>query len=163
MNLCGYSEWSGKLSEQFEINRVASEELHDLRRRVLRSNDPAADVGDPRDAEATAEHYAGVLEGQVVVCASVYPSSSPIHPDLRTYQLRYMATDFAVQGRGLGAIVLTSICGSLAGRGVQEVWANGRDTALGFYQRLGWEMVPGSEHVSPYTQLPHTVIYKTLP
>jgi GNAT superfamily N-acetyltransferase len=154
MNLCGYSEWSGKLSEQFEINRVASEELHDLRRRVLRSNDPAADVGDPRDAEATAEHYAGVLEGQVVVCASVYPSSSPIHPDLRTYQLRYMATDFAVQGRGLGAIVLTSICGSLAGRGVQEVC---------FYQRLGWEMVPGSEHFSPYTQLPHTVIYKTLP
>ena len=73
-----------------------------------------------------------------------------------------MATDFEVQGQGLGAIVLTTVCDSLRLRGVEEIWANGRDTALGFYQRLGWEIIPGSEHMSPYTQLPHTVIFKTL-
>lgn len=150
------------MPENFEIKRVASEELHDLRRRVLRNNDPMADVGDPRDSELSAEHYAGVLDGRVVVCASVYPSESPIHPERTTYQLRYMAADFDVQGQGLGARVLNSICESLKIRGVQEVWANGRDTALGFYRRLGWELVPGSEHVSPYTQLPHTVIFKSL-
>lgn len=146
----------------FEIKRVESTELHELRRRILRNNDPSVDVGDPRDAEVTAEHYAGILDDVIVVCASVYPSESPIHPELTTYQLRYMATDFSVQGQGLGGQVLNSICISLAKRGVREVWANGRDTALGFYKKLGWELVPGSEHLSPYTQLPHTVIYKSL-
>jgi len=150
------------LAEDFEIQRVVSTELHDLRRRVLRNNDSAVDVGDPRDEHEGAEHYAGVANGQVVVCASVYPSTSPIHPELVTYQLRYMATDFSVQGQGLGAQVLTAICGSLRARGVQEVWANGRDSALGFYQRLGWQLVEGSEHLSPYTQLPHTVIFNSL-
>ena len=150
------------MPERLETKRVSSEELHDLRRRVLRGNDPAAEVGDPRDSESSAEHYAGVLNGQIVVCASVYPSPSPIDPERKSYQLRYMATDFEVQGQGLGAIVLTTVCDSLTLRGVEEIWANGRDTALGFYQRLGWEIIPGSEHMSPYTQLPHTVIFKTL-
>jgi GNAT superfamily N-acetyltransferase len=146
----------------FEIHQVASTDLHELRRRVLRNNDPAIDVGDPRDEEESAEHFAGVIDGSIVVCASVYPSSSPIHPELNTYQLRYMATDFVVQGQGLGAQVLTFICDSLQSRGVQEVWANGRDSALGFYKKLGWQLVEGSEHLSPYTQLPHTVIFKSL-
>ncbi|HEY5092361.1 MAG TPA: hypothetical protein VII60_03770, partial [Acidimicrobiales bacterium] len=46
--------------------------------------------------------------------------------------------------------------------GAEQIWANGRDTALGFYQNVGWLSVDGSEHLSPETQLPHTVIFKRL-
>jgi GNAT superfamily N-acetyltransferase len=150
------------LTSDFQIDRVAPERLHELRRRVLRSNNPDISVADKRDNEETAIHYAGLIDDVVVVSASFYPSVSPVRPELVTYQLRYMATDFDVQGKGLGRLVMNQAEDDLRALGVEQVWANGRDTALGFYKSLNWELVPGSEHLSPETQLPHTVIVKRL-
>jgi len=146
----------------FHVDLVTPEELYDLRRRVLRGNSPTADVGDPNDHHDEALHVAGTLDGRAVCCASVYPSTSPLHPELPTYQLRYVATDFDVQGQGWGAKLMAALEDLVRERGVVELWANGRDTALGFYRRLGWHTIPGSEHLSPYTGLPHTVIWKSL-
>jgi len=146
----------------FRVALVAPEELHDLRRRVLRGNSPTADVGDSRDHEEEAMHLGGFLDDRLVCCASVYPSTSPLHPELPTYQLRYVATDFDVQGQGWGAQLMDALEDLVRERGAVEIWANGRDTALGFYRRLEWQTIPGSEHLSPYTGLPHTVIWKSL-
>ncbi|MBW4077329.1 MAG: GNAT family N-acetyltransferase [Acidobacteria bacterium] len=148
--------------EGFEVRRVASSELHELRRRVLRSNNPDVSVADPRDEERTSLHYGGFLGERLVVSASFYPSTSPVNPELTTYQLRYMATDFDAQGQGYGALVLDFASAELRSLGVEQVWANGRDTALGFYRATGWELVEGSEHLSAETRLPHTVIFKSL-
>ncbi len=146
----------------FTIEVVAPERLHDLRRRVLRGGRADAKVSDVRDAEPTSLHLAGVLDGIVVVSASFYPSTSPVDPDTPTWMLRYMATDPSVQGRGYGAAVLTEGERRVRELGAAQLWANGRDTALGFYRRLGWRTLVGSEHLSPETQLPHTVITKDL-
>ena len=136
--------------------------LHDLRRRVLRADNPEVGVADARDDDDTAVHFGGLLGERIVVSASFYPSQSPVDPGVATYQLRYMATDFDVQGRGYGAKVLAAAEEHLIEQGVDELWANGRDTALGFYFSLGWSAVEGSEHMSPETRLPHTVIVKRL-
>ena len=148
--------------EGFAVCRVDSLKLHDIRRRVLRSNYPEVSVGDPRDSESTSLHFAGYLGDRLVVSASFFPSTSPVNPELTTYQLRYMATDFDAQGKGYGAKVLEFAESHLREHGAQQVWANGRDTALGFYRATGWEVVEGSEHLSSETKLPHTVIFKTL-
>lgn len=148
--------------DSFIVRRVQARDLHELRRRVLRSNNPAISVADPRDEESTARHYGGFLETRLVVSASFYPSIPPVNPELRTYQLRYMATDFDAQGLGYGARVLVHAHRALLELGAQQVWANGRDTALGFYLRTGWLALAGSEHLSPETELPHTVIFKIL-
>lgn len=148
--------------EGFEVCRVDPLKLHDLRRRALRSNNPEVSVGDPRDGESTSLHFAGYLGDRLVVSASFFPSTSPVDPDVKSYQLRYMATDFDAQGKGYGAEVLEFAESQLREQGVRQVWANGRDTALGFYRAIGWEIVEGSEHLSPETKLPHTVIYKSL-
>jgi GNAT superfamily N-acetyltransferase len=150
------------LTDEFRVERVSSSQLHDLRRRVLRDDDAALYHPDVRDDEVTSIHFGGYLDDRLVVSASFFPSSPPMNPTLVTYQLRYMATDFDVQGRGYGALVLAAAEDDLRGVGVEQIWANGRDTALGFYQRVGWRSVEGSEHLSPETQLPHTVIFKRL-
>ena len=129
---------------------------------MLRGGDPAISVVDPRDDDESTLHVAGFVGDRVVVTSSYYPSTSPVHPDRVTYQLRYMATDFDVQGLGYGARVAAAAEAALRERGVEELWANGRDTALGFYLATGWHTAAGSEHLSPETQLPHTVIYKDL-
>jgi len=144
------------------VRHVTPADIYDLRRRVLRSDDPTADVGDPRDHDEDARHYGAFLGDRIVGCGSIYTSTSPVHPEVPTHQLRYLATDFDVQGQGVGAAILTMMEAEAFARGAREIWANGRDTALGFYRRLGWHLVEGSEHLSPYTGLPHTVIWKAL-
>jgi GNAT superfamily N-acetyltransferase len=110
----------------------------------------------------TALHLAGLLDGVVVVCASFFESAFATNPESLTYQLRFMATDATVQGRGYGARVLAEAERRLSERGATRLWANARDTALGFYRSVGFVPVEGSEFMSVETQLPHTVIHKPL-
>jgi GNAT superfamily N-acetyltransferase len=147
---------------EFVVTPVEAPVLHELRRRVLRGNDPKKSVVDSRDADDTSLHFGGFLNDRLVVSASFFPSEAPIRSELNSYQLRYMATDFDVQGAGYGARVLEVASEALVGRGAQQLWANARNTALGFYLATGWSAIEGSEHLSPETQLPHTVIAKIL-
>jgi GNAT superfamily N-acetyltransferase len=147
---------------ELRVERVDASVLHGLRRRILRGDDPAKYAPDARDEEVTSLHFGGFLGDTLVVSASFFPSSSPTRGDLECYQLRYMATAFEQQGRGYGAEVLAKAEGVLRERGAEQVWANARDTALGFYRATGWTLIEGSEHLSPETQLPHTVIVKAL-
>jgi GNAT superfamily N-acetyltransferase len=148
--------------DDLHVERVSAEQLHALRQRVLRNDDPSIYHPDPRDDEETSLHYGGFLGERVVVSASFFPSAPPMNTSLTTFQLRYMATDFDVQGRGYGARVLDVAEDDLRLLGVEQIWANGRDTALAFYESVGWHRVEGSEHLSPETDLPHTVIFKRL-
>jgi len=150
------------LANTFEVRRVDPEVLYDLRRRVLRADNPDVSVAYVRDTEVTSIHFAGCLGDRVVVSASLYPSESPLNPELKTFQLRYVATDFDVQGKGLGGIVLDVVEEELRALGVEQVWANGRDTAVDFFRAHNWQLIAGSEHLIPETNLPHTIIYKSL-
>jgi GNAT superfamily N-acetyltransferase len=150
------------IENEFRVVPVAARELHELRRRVLRENDATKSVDEPRDAEPASMHFAGLLDGRVVVSASFYPTIAPIRSELLSYQLRYMAVDADVQGHGYGARVLDAAESLLVDVGAEQLWANARDTALGFYLKTGWELIPGSEHISAETQLPHHVIVKLL-
>lgn len=130
---------------------------------MLRSNDPHAVVRLERDDEPSALHLGGFLDDRLVVSASFFASPSPpVNPTLTSYQLRFMATDVDVQHRGYGAVVLTLAQDELRALGVEQLWANARDSALGFYLSQGWQCVAGSEHLSAETQIPHTVVFKVL-
>jgi GNAT superfamily N-acetyltransferase len=150
------------IAGEFRVAPVDAAELHELRRRVLRENDAAKSVDEPRDAETTSRHFAGLLDGRVVVSASFYPTTAPIRSELVSYQLRYMAVDVDVQGHGYGARVLESAEHALRDAGAEQLWANARDTALGFYLKTGWELIPDSGHISSETQLPHHRIAKLI-
>jgi GNAT superfamily N-acetyltransferase len=148
--------------EELVVRRVAAEELRELRRRVLRENDPARSVRNPLDDDASTWHFGGFLGERLVVSASFFRTEAPVHPELVSYQLRYMATDVDVQGRGYGAAVLAAAEAALRDAGVEQVWAHARDTALGFYGATGWNVLEGSAHMSAETALPHTTILKML-
>lgn len=139
---------------------VGASTLYDLRRRVLRAGRLDAVVANPADEDPLARHFAGYLGARLVVSASFFAEDRPDAPGAR--QLRYMATDVDVQGRGLGAAVLAGAEEVLAREGVRTLWANARDSALGFYRRCGWRVIEGSEHISAETQIPHTVIVKDI-
>jgi GNAT superfamily N-acetyltransferase len=144
------------------VANVDASLLYDLRRRVLRGNDPDSPVDFVDDDAPTSRHFAGLLDDRVVASASFFLSAAPIRPELVSYQLRFMAVDFDVQGRRFGSVVLGAAEGLLCDLGAEQLWANARDVALGFYVATGWTPIEGSENVSPLSNLPHTQIAKLL-
>ena len=145
------------------VREVRPEELHEVRRRVLREGRFDARVHDDRDGDIDAMHFGAFRDGVIVGSASVYSSQSPTANFVGTfYQLRYLAVDTALQRSGIGSLIMRAVEDRLGSRGVEYLWANGRDTALDFYRHSGWHVVDGSAHLSPETQLPHHIIVKKL-
>jgi GNAT superfamily N-acetyltransferase len=78
----------------------------------------------------------------------------PVDPGGRDRQLRGMAVDTTRQGTGFGAVLLGAGVERAIADGATTVWANARDTALGFYAGHGFEVLePG--HLDEATGLPH--------
>ena len=82
----------------------------------------------------------------------------------RQWQLRGMASDPSVQGRGIGGRVLTFGLEELArrlaaaGQASAVVWCNGRTGAQAFYQRHGFRPI-GNLFETPGTG-PHYVFWR---
>jgi len=54
-------------------------------------------------------------------------------------QVRFMAVDDKAQGQGLGQQIINELEQQASQLGMTEICLNARDTALGFYQKLGYE------------------------
>jgi GNAT superfamily N-acetyltransferase len=69
-------------------------------------------------------------------------------------QLRGMAVDPGAQGTGVGRLLVEAAVERLRAAGVTRMWCNARDTAVPFYERLGWRIIaPGFVHAE--SGLPH--------
>jgi GNAT superfamily N-acetyltransferase len=145
------------------IDAVPAETTHDLRRRVLRGGRPDSDVAFPEDRIDGAFHLAAFDDaGTLVGIASWAPTPTPHRPGARAWRLRGMAVEEGAQGRGVGSAILVAAVDRLRELGAEVLWANGRDTALGFYERHGWEVV-GDGFLTGEVPLPHHVVLLDVP
>jgi GNAT superfamily N-acetyltransferase len=139
--------------EGLVIRPAGVEEIFALRHAVLRPDYPVERSVYAEDADAV---HIGGWSGEVVVgCATVFPDPWPGPPPVPTaWRLRGMAVEPAWQGRGVGADVLAAAVVVARDAGAPLLWANGRTTALPFYQRHGW-VVAGAEFIASDSGLPH--------
>ncbi|HMA36940.1 MAG TPA: GNAT family N-acetyltransferase [Chloroflexia bacterium] len=103
--------------------------LRDLRARVLRPGRPPEATYYPSDVDPAVIHLGAFAGPQCVGVASLYPEDG--------IRLRGMAVDPAWQRRGIGAALIRQ-AQQIATAAGQDLWANARDTAAGFYAGLGW-------------------------
>lgn len=138
------------------VERVPASTVRPLRRAVLR--DGRRDVVFDEDDDPTTIHVAALDDAGVAVgVASFVPSTPPG----RTWQLRAMAVAPAWQGSGIGRLVLEHGIALVRNAGGRALWAHGRDSALGFYRRLGWRVV-GDGYTTPATGLPHHRVERSI-
>ncbi|MGI8684500.1 MAG: GNAT family N-acetyltransferase [Acidimicrobiales bacterium] len=139
---------------------LAVEDTHGVRRRVLRDHRPDAGVDLPEDRLPGTVHL-GVVDDSaeggdaVVAVATVFPEPTDFRPGARAARLRGMAVEFQLQGQGVGALLLDAVVDWARGQRYEVLWANGRDSALGFYERHGWQAA-GAGFTS--LDLPHHVV-----
>jgi GNAT superfamily N-acetyltransferase len=127
------------------IVEIAAADTHALRRAVLRDGDPDAVVVFDRDDALGTVHLGDLVDGELVGVASWLA-----HDD-DSVQLRGMAVASSMRSQGVGAALVRAGVARFAGR---PMWADARDSALGFYEALGWT-VEGDEFTTAATGLPH--------
>lgn len=124
-----------------------------LRWRVLREP-----LGFPRGAEvfpfeAESLHLVALDGDRVVGCVLFHPEGGG------TGRLFQMAVEPGRQGRGLGARMVRTLEGEVARRGMHEVSLHARETAIGFYARLGYA-VEGEKYLE--NGIPHQTMRRQL-
>ena len=146
----------------YEIRPLELAETYELRRRVLRNNDPGAEVHIREDDRADAWHIGAIADGRVIATASFYGIPCRQRPDVSAVaQLRMMAVDERWQETGVGSAVLRQAMEHLKREGVELLWCNARSTASGFYEHLGFELI-GEPFVETVTGLKHQVALRDL-
>jgi GNAT superfamily N-acetyltransferase len=139
------------------VEEVPAEATHDLRWRILRGSRPGAAVVFPEDSRPDAFHLAIRHDGTILAVASFSPEGTPFRPGNPAVRLRGMAVEWSFQQHGLGRLLLTTVVDRLRAEGVDVLWCNARDSAGGFYARLGFEVV-GDGFVLPESGIAHHVM-----
>ena len=79
--------------------------------------------------------------------------------DPQTFRLRQMAVQNNLQGKGIGASIISFVENIARDKGCRSLIMHARDTAIGFYEKFGYK-IKGQ----PFLELgiPHHVMEKTL-
>ena len=127
----------GRMPSEITCRRATVTEIMPLRHRILRAGLPFDAARFEGDDEATTRHYVVVEGDEPVVCLSLMISEWEGRP---AWQLRGMATDAGVQGRGLGRRLLeTAVADARRDAPERIFWCNARTSAVGFYEKFGWK------------------------
>ncbi|WP_329179167.1 GNAT family N-acetyltransferase [Streptomyces sp. NBC_01477] len=128
---------------------VPVEEIFALRWAVLRTGLPRETAVYPEDVRPGTFHIAAYDEsGAVQGCGTFFPDPLPGEA-APAYRFRGMGSAPEVRGRGFGAAALTAGLRECAARGAGLVWCNGRTSATGFYQHLGFTLTGEEFTVEP--------------
>lgn len=106
----------------------------DLRDEILRKP-IGLKLPERMEDEAACRHFGLVAEGQLLACLIVVPRGRGV------VQIRQMAVRADRQGTGLGRQLVESAEAAIQASGTREVYLNARSTAIGFYNRLGYQGV----------------------
>lgn len=121
----------------YRVAEVGVDDVIDVRWRVLRPGLPRETAHFAGDDHPGARHWAAVdTGGQTVGCVTMIPAAFPSGAG-PAWQLRGMAVDGGLQGRGVGALLLAAVRDAIA----EPAWCNARLRAVPFYERHGWAVV----------------------
>ena len=141
------------MPDLIEHGSVAYEESIALRYQVLRkplglSYDPAELAG-----EKDSFHFALREGAELVACLVLKPL------DERCIKMRQLAVGKSSQGKGFGRELVKYAHSFARERGYAEIVLHARETARGFYEKLGYQL-----EGNPFTEvgLPHLAMRKKL-
>ena len=139
------------------IRDISALDAYPLRIAVLRKGFDNPDVHYPQDDDPRSFHLGVFVDGALVGVASFSPAPTPHRDGADAWQLRGMAIDDAQQGVGLGSLLIDEARRRVGAAGASVLWCNARDTAIGFYEKLGFT-VYGDGFRTADTGLPHHVM-----
>jgi len=140
-----------------EVREIELAATGELRARVLRNHLPSLPAEAASDELPSTWHLGAFRGHRLVGVVTGFPEDAPGHPGVPAQRFRFMAVEPSDQGGGVGTALMAEVIQRARTRGDRLLWANGRDTALDFYVRLGFNVV-GESFVDQVSQLPHHLV-----
>jgi len=137
--------------DNFELRTIAHnsteyEAAVALRASILRQPLGLSFSAEELSAESDSHHIACYVGGELVGCLVLKPL------DAGRIQMRQVAVAESVKGRGIGRMMVRYAEDLARGLGYEEMLLHARETAVSFYEPLGYAKVgdPFSEVTSPH-------------
>lgn len=111
------------------------EAYYDLRYRVLREPLGKERGSERNEGDATGIHFALYDNGSLHAIARLDAV------DATTCQVRFVAVDSHLQGKGIGQCLMQAVEERGARDGFQKLILHARDYALPFYEKLGYRLI----------------------
>jgi ribosomal protein S18 acetylase RimI-like enzyme len=130
------------------------EKYYDLRWRILRKpwTQPRGSERDELEGESI--HVMACEKGKPLGVGRVHFNSS------KEAQIRYMAVEEGLQGKGIGTMILQELEKNAERKGATHIILNARESAVGFYKKHGYRIV-GKAHTL-FGVIPHHEMRKKL-
>ena len=123
-----------------DVKQIDAKDTLSLRSEILRDNLETSKCYFDHDDDDNTFHLGAYVNNKLASVASFYLEK---HPDIEGeyhYRLRGMATLEKYQGQGLSRALLRTAFPMIKKNNVFLVWCNARVSAIGFYEKVGFEI-----------------------
>ena len=124
-----------------------------LRSTILRQPLGLSFSSEQLKSEAGCHHLGGFLQAELIACLVLQPL------DGKTMRIRQLAVKEELRGQGIGRMLVHASEVFACERGFQQLTLHARESAVGFYERLGYSTI-GACFLE--VTLPHWAMHKTL-
>lgn len=153
------------------VRAIEPEQTHRIRQEILRPHQSLSEMDYPHDRDPTTVHFGSFADGEGEPHGIVTLLLNPVtemHGSRvdAAWQLRGMATRSAARGTGAGKLLVQACFRHVQEHAHQErtIWCNARNSAMGFYEKLGFDVVSsefdipgiGPHHVMKWNSTPET-------
>lgn len=126
------------------IKQIRTIDTFSIRHPVLRSGKPIESCHFDGDDLETTLHFGLFHESNLVGVISIFEVRNPLFVEESQFQIRGMAVLEHHQKKGFGEALVRHAEDYIKGQNGTMIWFNARIVAVGFYEKLGYQIIGAS-------------------
>lgn len=144
-----------------QVRLISPQETYPLRLEVLWPHlDKLNQCGIDVDEDDGTFHVGALKDDKIVAIGTFLVQKNENFKEEKQYRLRAMATSPEVRGQNYGKAIINFAIEKLKNKGVELLWCDARKIALGFYEKMGFNVIGDFYEVRNIG--PHKLMYKLI-
>lgn len=142
----------------YSIQKINSTETYPVRHIVLRAGKPIESCQFDGDELVSTHHFGYYLNNQIIGVISLFEIKHEQFVAQKSFQIRGMAVLPSFQKQGIGEALVKEAEKFCTTQKADLIWFNARTSAVGFYKKMGYEIVGTEFEIKEVG--PHFLMYK---
>jgi ribosomal protein S18 acetylase RimI-like enzyme len=143
-----------------DIRKISAQESFIVRHPILRNGKPIESCLFEGDDLPTTQHFGLYENDKLEGVISLFKNNNSLFKDKFQVQIRGMAVLENNQRKGFGCLLVEHSENVLKLQNLSLIWFNARENAIGFYQKMGYEITGNSFDIPDVGM--HYIMWKKL-